>query len=281
MSILLILPSETAILSRRRADDPDDKTPIMHALDSDVFHYCCRYTDWTTGRIGELSALSYARIALALTEDIPRKPNRSLRQVTRRCVRNSVERLIKARLFLRQSTSVRSGIDKNRLLLDRVFWVALLRTEETDSNIDSRQLAGLMQQLLKNKPFNNSVLREFYENGSEGRYSPVSTYKSIYLSKAKNTPFRLSLTWQPDRKQVDLFLKTSGFSGDQIEKVWFGKYVQYWSTQTIARTQREWSEHFANHMQSYLLRPGYFEEKNGIGFVGTQSESQSSTTKVL
>ncbi len=30
------------------------------------------------------------------------------------------------------------------------------------------------------------------------------------------------------------------------------------------RTQREWSLHFANHMQSYLLRPDFFEEVNGM-----------------
>jgi hypothetical protein len=72
------------------------------------------------------------------------------------------------------------------------------------------------------------------------------------------------LTWQPDRQWVDCFLNTSGFSGKQIEKIWFGKYVQYWATQAIERTQREWSAHFAKHMQSYLLRPGYFEEVNGI-----------------
>ena len=264
MSILLVLPRESAILSRRRADDPDDKTPIMHALDSDVFHYCCRYTDWATGRIGELSALSYAGIALALTEDIPRKPNRSLRVVKRRCVRNSVERLIKTGLLRRQSTSALSGNSSHRLLLDRIFWVKLFSREGTDSNIDSRQLAGLIRQLLKNNVFNNSKLNEFSAKSKASTCAAVGTYKSIYLSKAKNTPFRLFLTWQPERKWVNSFLQASGFSGEQIEKVWFGKYVQYWAMQEIERTQREWSEHFAKHMQSYLLRPGYFEEKNGM-----------------
>ncbi len=48
---------------------------------SGLKQHCCRYTDWATGRIGAQSALSYAGIARALTEDIPRKPNRSLRQL--------------------------------------------------------------------------------------------------------------------------------------------------------------------------------------------------------
>jgi len=264
MSILLVLPRETAILSRRQADDPDDKAPIMHALDSDVFHYCCRYTDWATGQIGVFSALSYAGIALALSEDIPRKPNRSVRRVTRRCVRNSVERLVKAGLLLRQSTSVISGENKNRLLLERVFWAELLRMGETESNTDSRQLTGLMRQLSNNKVFNSSNLIKTTSAENGDRYCSASTYNSNYISKAKNAVFRLSLTWQPERKWVDCFLQASGFSDKQIEKVWFGKYVQYWSTQEITRTQREWSEHFAKHMQSYLLRPGYFEEVNGI-----------------
>jgi hypothetical protein len=244
----------------------------MPALDSDVFNYCCRHTDWSTGRIGWHSSLSYAGIAVSLSENIPRKPNRSLRVVKRRCVRNSVERLIKVGLLLRQSVS---GVNRNTLLLERVFWRELLLTEDSSSNPDSRQIAGLISELSKIKPFKNSYLNKYSRSEDDGRYGSGSTYKTINITKAKNAAFCLSLTWQPDRKRVDLFLNSSGFSGDQIEKVWFGKYVQYWSTQTIARTQREWSEHFANHMQSYLLRPGYFEEKNGIGLVGTTSQAVS------
>lgn len=124
---------------------------------------------------------------------------------------------------------------------------------------------------MKTKPFHSSALSKNISAYNEDRYGTDSTYKSNNISNAKNAVFRLSLTWQPDRQQVELFLNSSGFSGEQIEKVWFGKYVQYWSTQAIARTQREWSEHFANHMQGYLLRPGYFEEKNGI--VATQAQA--------
>jgi hypothetical protein len=233
----------------------------MHALDSDVFQYLCSHTDWATGRIGMNSTLSYAGIAATLNEDIPRKPTKALRVVKRRCVRNSAERLIKAGLLLRQSISEKNN---NRLLLDRVFWVELLLTDDFATNPDSRQIAGLMTELLKNKPFNNSHLNKIRTLSNSDRYYPVSIYKTNPLSNAKKHVFRLSLTWQPDRKFVDCFLQASGFSGKQIEKIWFGKYVQYWSTQEIERTQREWSEHFANHMQGYLLRPGYFEEMNGI-----------------
>ncbi len=260
MSLLLILPRESDILSRRRADDPDDKSPIMHALDSDVFNYCCQYTDWATGRIGEASKLSYAGIARALTEDIPRKPNRSLRIVKRRCVRNSVERLIKVGLFRSQSLS---GVNKNRLILDRLFWSELL-VRPMETNNDSQQLAGLISELLKNNVFNNNQLSDYLNFYQAGKYPPDRTYKTKPLTNAENDRFRLFLTWQPDRKRVDSFLKASGFAGEQIEKIWFGKYVQYWSTQKIVRTQREWSEHFASHMQGYLLRPGFFEQVNGI-----------------
>ena len=265
MALLLILPSEWAILAKRCPDEGEPDAPIMHAIDSDVFNYCCTHTDWATGRIGQYTALSYAGIATALNEDIPRKPNRSLRQVKRRCVRNSVERLIKVGLFVRQSLSKRQiGVNQNRLILDRPFWCELLLTEDSTTNPDSRQIAGLMMQLLKNKAFNNSSLAKFATSHATCSYHPVSICNPNSITNPQNAVFRLSLTWQPDRKLVDLFLQASGFAGKQIEKVWFGKYVQYWSGQPVMRTQQEWSEHFANHMQNYLLRPGYFEEVNGI-----------------
>jgi len=52
MSLLIVLPREGAILSKRRAIDVEKKQPIMHALDSDVFNYLCRKTDWSSGQIG-------------------------------------------------------------------------------------------------------------------------------------------------------------------------------------------------------------------------------------
>jgi len=73
MRLTILLPQEQAILAIRRAIDVNNNEPIMLALDSDVFQYCCSKTDWSTGLIGERSAISYARIALALTEDIPRR----------------------------------------------------------------------------------------------------------------------------------------------------------------------------------------------------------------
>ena len=265
MALLLILPREWAILAKRCPDEGEPNAPIMHAIDSDVFAYCCTHTDWATGRIGQDTALSYAGIAVALNEDIPRKASRSLRQVKRRCVRNSVERLIKAGLFIRQSLSKRQiGVNQNQLILERFFWRELLQTDDLASNPDSRQIAGLMTQLLKHKPFNNGELGESTSKSYANRCSPDRICKNNPITKSQNRVFRLSLTWQPDRKFVNTFLQVSGFSDQQIEKIWFGKYVQYWSKQPVMRTQQEWSEHFANHMQSYLLRPGYFEEVNGI-----------------
>jgi hypothetical protein len=100
---------------------------------------------------------------------------------------------------------------------------------------------------------------------SEGRNATDATYKSsMYRTNARSTKFQLSLTWQYDKTLVDLFLQAAGFSISQIKQVWFGKYVQYWSGEAIERTQREWSRHFANHMQGYLLRPDYFEKVNGM-----------------
>ena len=265
MPLVLILPREWAILAARCVDEAHANAPIMHALDSDIFQYLCSHTDWATGRIGQQSTLSYAGIAVALNEDIPRKPSKALRRVKRRCVRNSVERLIKAGLLLRQSVSgMCDGVSKNSLQLDRVFWCALLMTDDFAKNPDSRQIAGLMTELMKNKPFSNSHLNKNRSLINSDRYRSVSTYKTNPLTNAKKHVFRLTLAWQPDRKFVDSFLRASGFSDQQIEKVWFGKYVQYWSTQEIERSQREWSAHFANHMQSYLLRPGYFEGVNGM-----------------
>ncbi len=40
MSLLIVLPSERALLATRRLDDKADNKTVMHALDSDVFHYC-------------------------------------------------------------------------------------------------------------------------------------------------------------------------------------------------------------------------------------------------
>jgi hypothetical protein len=46
MSLLIVLPSEWDILSRRRAIDVEKNQPIMHAIDSDVFAYLCRKPLW-------------------------------------------------------------------------------------------------------------------------------------------------------------------------------------------------------------------------------------------
>ncbi len=255
MSLLIILPSERALLATRRLDDTADNKTVMHALDSDVFAYCCSQTDWASGIIGEQSTLSYYRIASALTEDIPRKVNRN-------DVRNSVKRLVRVGVFYNESTS---GEQQNALILHRPFWQALLTADSRANNPDTRQLSGFIAELLKINVFNNSVLAKNTTHNSESSYAADATYKTTNnLTNANSTQFQLSLTWQYDENLVELFLKAAGFSSKQIKQVWFGKYVQYWSGEEIQRNQREWSLHFANHMQSYLLRPDFFEQVNGM-----------------
>ncbi len=262
MSLLIVLPSEHALLATRRLDDKADNKTVMHALDSDVFHYLCRYTDWSTGVIGRRSRLSYYRIASALTEDIPRKSSRRLRTVNRNDVRNSVKRLVRVGLFINESLAEEKQF---ALILRRPFWPALFTVDRAATNPDTRQMSGFISELLKRKAFHSNVLAENTANHSDDNYATDATYKSsIYRTTANSTKFQLSLTWQYDEDLVDLFLKAAGFSTKQIKQVWFGKYVQYWSGEAIERTQREWSRHFANHMQSYLLRPDFFEKMNGM-----------------
>jgi hypothetical protein len=263
MNLLIILPSERALLATRRLDDKADNKRVMHALDSDVFHYLCSYTDWATGIIGQRSAVSYYRIASALTEDIPRKPSRTLRKVNRNDVRNSVKRLIRVGVFINESIESNQRDKKQHaLILHRPFWQALLTAQHLSDNSDTQQLSGFIAELLKRKMFNNSHLDK---NNSADSYAADATYnKPINITNAKSTSFQLSLTWHYDENLVELFLQAAGFSAKQIKQVWFGKYVQYWSGETITRTQREWSLHFANHMQGYLLRPDYFEKVNGM-----------------
>ncbi len=273
MSLLIILPSERALLATRRLDDTADNKTVMHALDSDVFAYCCSQTDWASGIIGEQSTLSYYRIASALTEDIPRKPSRNLRKVNRNDVRNSVKRLVRVGVFYNESTS---GEQQNALILHRPFWQALLTADSRANNPDTRQLSGFIAELLKINMFNNSDLEKSTPRNSESSYAADATYKATNnLTNANSTQFQLSLTWQYDENLVELFLKAAGFSVKQIKQVWFGKYVQYWSGEEIQRSQREWSLHFANHMQSYLLRPDFFEQVNGM----LEDHSRSNTEK--
>jgi hypothetical protein len=256
------LPRERAILAPRRKSDVEGKQAIMHALDSDVFSYLAAHTDWATGEIGVRSALSYARIALALTEDIPRKPNRTLRVVKRKCVYNSIQRLIKAGLLLSESVS---KLDNNALILIRVFWLQLLQQNDPSNNVDRQHLAGFFAELSRRNVFNNNDLDENKITDISVRYPADGTYKKpINITNAATPKFSLSLTWQYDENLVELFLQAAGFSAKQIKQIWFGKYVQYWSNETIERTQAEWSRHFANHMQGYLLRPDYFEKMNGM-----------------
>ena len=277
MSLLIILPSERALLATRRLDDTADNKTVMHALDSDVFAYCCSQTDWASGIIGEHSTLSYYRIASALTEDIPRKPSRNLRKVNRNDVRNSVKRLVRVGVFHNESTS---GEQQNALILHRPFWQALLTADSRASNPDTRQLSGFIAELLKLNLFTNSDLAKSVSHHPESSYAADATYKTTNnLTNAKSTHFQLSLTWHYDENLVELFLKAAGFSSKQIKKVWFGKYVQYWSGEAIKRTQREWSLHFANHMQSYLLRPDFFEQVNGMLEDHSSSNSTPNTAK--
>ncbi len=279
MSLLIVLPHERTILSRRRAIDVEKNQPIMHAIDSDVFCYLCGKTDWASGQIGLQSKISYSRIALALTEDIPRKPNRTLRLVKRKCVYNSVQRLIKAGLLHSESVS---ELDKNALILRRVFWQGLLQPNSYKNNVDSQQLSGFFAEMLKNKHLNNSDLSTNEKPAVTDRYHADGIYKKpINITNANSNKFQLSLTWRYDENLVELFLKAAGFSSQQIKQVWFGKYVQYWSDETIMRTQREWSRHFANHMQSYLLRPDFFEEVNGMLEENSPSSRSSSARKTM
>ncbi len=279
MSLLIVLPSERALLATRRLDDKADNKTVMHALDSDVFHYCCSYTDWASGMIGKHSALSYYRIASALTEDIPRKPSRNLRPVNRNDVRNSVKRLIRVGVFSNASLDDET---QKKLILRRPFWEALLTSHSLTSNPDTQQLSGFIAELLKQKPFNNSHLEKINTKNSTSSYAADATYNTtINITNANSNKFQLSLTWHYDEKLVELFLKAAGFSSKQIKQVWFGKYVQYWSGETIMRTQREWSMHFANHMQSYLLRPDFFEEVNGMLEKKSPSKKSPSARKTV
>jgi hypothetical protein len=230
---------------------------------ADVFYYLCAKTDWKTGRIGERSAVSYARIAIALKEDIPRNPTRLLRRVTRKCVQNSVRRLIKAGLLIRLSVN---DLEQKRLVVERFFWCEMLQADMSSTNPDNRQLSLLMKTMMQLKAFSNNSLEKEENPESIAKLPPEGTYQYKNISNCKNDQkFSMTLTWKTDKRYVDRFLQASGFSGSQIKKIWFGKYVQYWSTKPdVQRTQREWSSHFANHMQSYLLRPHYFEEVNGM-----------------
>lgn len=263
MPLLIVLPSEWAILSKRRLSDIEENEPIMHAIDSDVFNYCCSKMDWHTGEIGRKSALSYARIAMSLTEDIPRKSSRHMRTVSAKSVENSINRLVNVGLFLRESIT---GLQNNRLCLTRVFWLELLTAPDTQTNPDGRQLGAITGALFKNKPLKNSNLQENIPSSWEAKSAPDGTYSNIYISntRACARAVVMTLDWQPDREFVDAFLQVSGFSGKQVKKIWFGSYVQHWSLQTVRRTQREWSAHFAKHMQGYLLNPGRFERLNGM-----------------
>jgi hypothetical protein len=148
----------------------------------------------------------------------------------------------------------------------------------TENNPDTQQLSGFIAELLKRKSFNNSHLANSDTKNKANSYAADATYKKpINISNAKSTQFQLSLTWQYDEKLVELFLKAAGFSSKQIKHVWFGKYVQYWSGETIMRSQREWSRHSANHMQGYLLRPDYFEQVNGM--LENEDKDQQHATK--
>jgi len=275
MPLLIVLPSERALLATRRLDDKADKKTVMHALDSDVFHYLCAKTDWASGVIGRCSAVSYYRIASALTEDIPRKPSRSLRQVNRNDVRNSVKRLVRVGLFINESLADEK---QKALILRRPFWQALLIASTTENNPDTQQLSGFIAELLKHSSFNNSHLPNNSTDKSESSYAADATYKkTINITNAQSEKFQMSLIWQYDENLVELFLQAAGFSASQIKQVWFGKYVQYWFGEAITRTQHAWSMHFANHMQSYLLRPTFFEEVNGM----LEDGNKRSTTRSI
>lgn len=262
MSLVIILPSEQALLLKRRPTLVGKNEAILHSLDSDVFYYCCSQTDWQTGIIGAHSAISYGGIALALSEDIPRKAKQSLRIVKRKCVYNSIQRLIKAGLLRSESLPIP---EQKRLVLRRVFWQACITAPYSAKNPDSRQMAGFITAMQRMKTFNNNHLDDLNTPPKSRSYPADGTYKNtINITNAAEKKFRMTLTWQYDEKFVDLFLHASGFSVSQIKQVWFGKYVQYWSQQAMQRSQHEWQVHFANHMQGYLLRPYFFEEVNGM-----------------
>jgi len=268
MPFSLILARERDILLKRRGGDAEDKAPIMHAIDSDVFYDLCAKTDWATGTIGLRSAVSYARTALTLSENIPRKSKRALRVVTRKCVHNSVQRLIKAGLLHSESESI-IECEHNRLVLVRAFWRECLQVDtqanNPTSNPDKRQIEAFIQTWLAHNRCNNATLTQDNAESSTDRCRTDGTYRSNNISKAAiSEKFALSLSWKPDKRYVERFLQAGGFSSSQIKQIWFGKYVQHWSQETIQRTQREWSAHYANHMQSYLLRPNFFEKVNGM-----------------
>jgi len=281
MALLFILPSENEILARRRASHVENNGLVMHALDTDVFGYLCQRTDWSTGTVGVKSAISHARIAFDLSEDIPRKPTRNLRVVNNKAVQDSISRLIKVGLFDRHSQSLQEGANRNRLLLVRVLWREFLTARHFLKNPDVDQTLGFFSELKNNNIFNNSSLEENTAVENTSRRSSDVTNNSNYITNADTHKFRMSLTWQPDRDFVDLFLSACGFKGSEIQKVWFGKYVQYWYKEEMFKTQHEWSEHFANHMQGYLIDAGRFDRLNGVGVTPTVRNNTGSQPKRL
>jgi hypothetical protein len=183
-------------------------------------------------------------------------------------VHNSVQRLIKAGLLRSESESV-IECQQNRLILIRVFWRECLQADmqanNHASNPDKRQMEAFIQTWIANNRCNNATLAQDNAQSSTARCRTDGTYRSNNISNAAiSEKFALSLSWKPDKRYVERFLQASGFSSSQIKQIWLGKYVQHWSQQIIERTQREWSAHYANHMQSYLLRPNFFEKVNGM-----------------
>jgi len=235
MPALIVLPSER------------DRLLGLHAMDERVFNYLCERTDYRSGLIGIKSSVSYGRMALDLSEHIPRKALAKQIKLTRKDAINSTARLVKANLFTRLEAKANS----KRLKLMRNFWRDLLNTNNSVQNPDGTQLVQLMVLLNSDKFNKNSNLSDY----SKSRWHNVAIPDGTNLSTTTSTnSFSMSDEWSPSRAFAAR-VKSAGFDIQQDDKLLFDYALvemrMYWMAEqgNKARNQIGWELVLLKSMQ--------------------------------
>jgi hypothetical protein len=238
MPALIVLPQERDILLD------------LHAVDERIFNYLAERTDYATGNIGIKSAVSYSRMALELSENIPRKAITKQVRISRKQAEVSVNRMNKVQLLTRINTSS----SNKKLTLVRPYWQKIMLINNSVQNPDGSQLGQLMIKLNSGYFNTNSHLQNDSKSRWETNTRPDGTNLSTTTTNNSIHSFAMHDDWQPSEHFAER-VKTAGFNIQHDDKLLYDYALvemrMYWMSDQPDRTYNQigWERTLLKSMQ--------------------------------
>lgn len=254
----------------------------MQVIDREVFYYLEQRMDRETGVIGKKVAVSKGGIALDLSERTTPGKRRACWVISANDVKHSLTRLCAAGLL--ESFS-ESGFNKS-LIVARVFFVKWLNRDKSEQ----KQVAPVVAHRLPVEQFENTNQNNsLHDKNTEGveqvahEVAPTILINTTSTTSAE-TPFAMSINWQPSENELRALLFRSVGSKHKIEDIdlrWLGEFVGYWFAMPgRVMTQRQWTAKFAANVIRYFNDPDLVARKFG-GAVAVQGAAVEASARGL